>query len=101
MVKNFFFSSLSLVYLFYLLDAHAVLEVKRSDLTIPSGAKVKSTARIDGEQVWSGDAVLGENGKLDIKFKLPERILIGEGTLNCVVQDGGTTESTGNYLFNC
>eukprot|EP01080_Neovahlkampfia_damariscottae_P007632 gene7632-11954_t len=74
-------------------EAVATLKVSRAEGGKPSGAKVTATSRIDGKETWTGKFKLDEEGNCLIKFKLPDSIAVGDGTLSCVIEDGGVLET--------
>jgi len=79
-------------------EAVANLEVSRAIGGAASGAKVSSVARVDGEEVFKGEGKLDKEGKLTVKFVLPQKIEMGDGTLTCTVNDSGTIESKGQTI---
>jgi len=71
----------------------ASLHVERAEGGIPAGARVSITARVDGEQTWSGTTVVDTSGNASANFKLPSAIERGEGVLAMSIQDGGAVET--------
>jgi hypothetical protein len=61
---------------------------------LSESATVTASAIVDGIEIWSlGDAKLplSSNGQAIIQFKLPAEMSRGEGTLNVIAEDGGTS----------
>lgn len=71
----------------------AALHVERAEGGIPVGAKVTVVARVDDQEAYRGEAAMGENGDCTARFKLPENIVRGEGTLAMIVDDSGAVET--------
>ncbi|KAJ3432316.1 macroglobulin / complement [Anaeramoeba flamelloides] len=77
----------------------AQLKVERSEGGIPDQASVTCTARLDGDEVYRKENMkVDEDGIVDMEFQLPEKIKIGVGSLNCVVTEGGVTETASKTL---
>ncbi|KAJ6244889.1 macroglobulin / complement [Anaeramoeba flamelloides] len=77
----------------------AQLKVERSEGGIPQNAKVVCTARLDEEEIYRNSGLkVDQDGFVEIEFQLPEKIKIGVGSLNCVVTEGGSTETTSKTL---
>jgi uncharacterized protein YfaS (alpha-2-macroglobulin family) len=71
----------------------AALHVERAEGGVPSGAKVTVVARVDDAEAYRGEAAMGEQGDCTARFKLPETIARGEGTLAMIVDDSGAVET--------
>ncbi|MCA8940433.1 MAG: A-macroglobulin complement component, partial [Planctomycetes bacterium] len=52
----------------------------------------------DGQEVWRGETTIDAKGNASVKFNLPEKIAIGEGSVVFVIEDGGTVESAAKTL---
>ena len=76
----------------------ATLEVSRSEGGIPVGAKADVTARVDRGVAWKGTAIVGNDGFATVRFKLPETIVQGEGTLSFAIEDGGVVETASKTI---
>eukprot|EP01117_Protostelium_nocturnum_P005593 TRINITY_DN2019_c3_g3_i1.p1 TRINITY_DN2019_c3_g3~~TRINITY_DN2019_c3_g3_i1.p1 ORF type:complete len:1433 (-),score=577.93 TRINITY_DN2019_c3_g3_i1:70-4368(-) len=80
-------------------EAVATLNVKRAEGDVPLGAKVSASVRVDGKEVSTQELTLEDpNGNLTIRFKLPDSITTGEGTLSCRIQDGGSVETASQTI---
>ncbi len=79
-------------------DVAATLSVERAEGGIPVGAKVTVTARVDGIEVFHGLASVDDQGNCVVRFKLPQEINRGEGTLALVIEDGGIVETAGKTI---
>jgi hypothetical protein len=71
----------------------ASLHVDRAEGGVPAGAKVSVIARVDGADVWKGQAVVDALGNASASFKLPATIERGEGSIAMVIEDGGIVET--------
>ncbi len=71
----------------------AALHVERAEGGVPVGAKVTVVARVDDKEAYRGEAAMGENGDCTTRFRLPENIVRGEGTLAMIVDDSGAVET--------
>src|SRR6185436_18083337 len=71
----------------------ASLHVERAEGGVPAGAKVTVVARVDDSETYRGEAPMGEQGDCTARFKLPETIARGEGTLAMIVDDSGAVET--------
>lgn len=76
----------------------AILDVKRAEGGVPEGASVEAIARIDGEEIFRGSFQVNKEGICRVEFQLPDQIRVGEGTLTCVVQDGGVVETASKTI---
>ncbi len=74
------------------------LHVERTEGGIPAGAKVSITARVDGEDTWTGETTVNGSGNAGATFKLPAAIARGEGVIAMVIQDGGTVETAAKTM---
>lgn len=79
-------------------EVAATLEVERAEGGVPAGAKVTATARVDGREVYRGEARVDPRGRCDVRFPLPEEIERGEGTLALVIEDGGVVETAAKTI---
>ncbi len=79
-------------------DVTATLEVHRAEGGAPVGAQVTVIARLDGADVFRGGTVVDEYGQCYTRFKLPEEIRRGEGTLAWVIEDGGVVETASKTI---
>lgn len=79
-------------------EVSAVLETRRAEGGIPAGAKVTVLARLDGREIHRGAAAVDARGRADARFKLPEKIARGEGTLAFVIEDGGVVETAAKTI---
>jgi hypothetical protein len=78
--------------------ATATLSVKRAEGGFPEGASVAFTARVDGKEVHVGTAILDKKGNCLMQFQLPKSITVGDGTLTCVIKDGGVVETASKTI---
>jgi A-macroglobulin TED domain/Carboxypeptidase regulatory-like domain/Alpha-2-macroglobulin family/MG2 domain len=76
----------------------ATLHVERAEGGIPAGARVSVTARVDGEDTWSGETIVDGSGNAAASFKLPTAIARGEGVIAMIIQDGGTVETASKTI---
>ena len=79
-------------------DVVATLEVTRAEGGIPANAKVSVVARVDGTEAFRGDATVDAAGRCVARFKLPENIDRGEGSLAMVIEDGGVVETASKTI---
>ncbi|MBI4574718.1 MAG: A-macroglobulin complement component [Planctomycetes bacterium] len=79
-------------------EVTALLEATRAEGGIPAGARVTAVARVDGLEVHRGEASLDATGRLSVKFRLPESIARGEGSLSLVIEDGGVVETAAKTI---
>src|SRR6266850_3220408 len=71
----------------------ANLHVERAEGGVPAGAKVSASARVDGEETWTGATTVDGSGNAGASFKLPAAIARGEGVIAMIIEDGGTVET--------
>jgi A-macroglobulin TED domain/Carboxypeptidase regulatory-like domain/MG2 domain/Alpha-2-macroglobulin family len=71
----------------------ANLHVERAEGGIPGGAEVSVSARVDGEEIWTGETTVDGSGNAGADFKLPAVIARGEGVIAMAIQDGGAVET--------
>ncbi|MFN0018043.1 MAG: MG2 domain-containing protein [Pirellulaceae bacterium] len=71
----------------------AAMHVERAEGGVPAGAKVTVVARIDDQETFRGPAAISEQGDCTARFRLPESIARGEGTLALIVEDSGAVET--------
>jgi hypothetical protein len=76
----------------------ASLEVTRAEGGVPANAKVTVVARVDGAEAFRGDATVDAAGRCVARFKLPEIIERGEGSLAMVIEDGGVLETASKTI---
>src|SRR5262249_46925731 len=55
----------------------ANLHVERTEGGAPAGAKISVTARVDGQETWTGTATVDASGNAGTSFKLPSSISRG------------------------
>jgi len=79
-------------------DVVATLEVKRAEGGVPEGAKVTVIARVDGAEVFRGRTQVDSQGVCEARFRLPDQIARGEGTLALVIEDGGVVETASKTI---
>jgi len=79
-------------------EVAATLHVERAEGGIPVGAPVTVTARVDGIEVFRGPASVDNKGDCLARFKLPEDIARGEGTLAMAIEDGGVVETASKTI---
>ncbi|KAJ3449060.1 macroglobulin / complement [Anaeramoeba flamelloides] len=80
-------------------NVKAQLKVERTEGGIPDQAIVTCTARLDEKKIYhKSNLKIDQDGILEIAFQLPEKILVGVGSLNCVITEGGSTETTSKTL---
>jgi len=79
-------------------EVAATLHTERAEGGIPVGAPVTVTARVDGMEVFRGPANVDAEGDCLARFKLPEEIARGEGTLAMAIEDGGVVETASKTI---
>jgi uncharacterized protein YfaS (alpha-2-macroglobulin family) len=79
-------------------EVAAGLSVQRAEGGVPAGAPVTIIARVDGVEVHRGRAVVDEAGNCHVRFKLPEEIARGDGTLALVIDDRGVVETASKTI---
>ncbi len=79
-------------------EVAATLHTERAEGGIPAGAPVTVIARVDGEEVYRGNAQVDGQGNCEVRFPLPEHIARGEGTLALVIDDGGAVETASKTI---
>jgi hypothetical protein len=79
-------------------EVAATLEVSRSEGGIPAGATATVVARVDQAEAWRGETVIEDDGFAFVRFKLPETILEGDGTLSFAIEDGGVVETASKSI---
>ncbi len=75
-----------------------LLEVERAEGGAPADAKVTVIARVDGAVAYQGQTTVDDEGRCEARFKLPEKIARGEGTLSMVIEDGGIVETASKTI---
>ena len=76
----------------------ATLHAERTEGGVPAGSAVTVIARVDGEEAFRGPTQIDEKGNCQARFKLPETIRRGEGTLALVIEDGGVVETASKSI---
>jgi uncharacterized protein YfaS (alpha-2-macroglobulin family) len=76
----------------------ATLHAERAEGGLPAGAKVTVVARVDGAEAYRGAATIDDRGNCPARFKLPETIRRGEGTLAMIIEDGGVVETASKTI---
>ena len=76
----------------------ASVKVERAEGGFPTGAKVTVGARVDGQVVFQGQAVVDALGLCSTRFELPKEIVRGEGTLSFAIEDGGVVETAAKTI---
>src|SRR5262249_25567618 len=76
----------------------ANLHVERAEGGVPAGAKISVTARVDGQETWTGTTTVDASRNAGTSFKLPSSISRGEGVLAMIIQDGGTVETAAKTI---
>ncbi|HEX8700112.1 MAG TPA: alpha-2-macroglobulin family protein, partial [Myxococcaceae bacterium] len=76
----------------------ATLDVKRAEGGVPEGAKVTATAVVDGATAAQVTGKVNEKGLCTVSFKLPARIVRGEGSLAFAIEDGGVVETAAKTI---
>ena len=79
-------------------EVTATLHVERAEGGFPVGANVAATARIDGEEVFTGNTTVNAVGDCRVTFTLPAQIERGEGTLTLAIEDGGVVETAAKTI---
>ncbi len=79
-------------------EVAASLEVERAEGGVPAGARVTVTARVDGREVHRGEVRVDSGGRFEVRFRLPDEIERGEGTLALVIEDGGVLETAAKTI---
>lgn len=79
-------------------EVQASLSVTRAEGGFPTGAKVTVTARVDGEEVYTGQVTVDGTGHCTTAFTLPEQIDRGQGTLSFAIEDGGIVETAAKTI---
>ncbi len=79
--------------------ATASVKVTRAEGGIPKNAKITAIARVDGKEVFRKDNLsVNDNGTCSVDFSLPGKIIVGDGTLSFVIEDGGVAETAGKTI---
>ena len=76
----------------------ATLHAERAEGGVPVGAKITVVARVDGVEAFRGVASIDDRGNCPARFKLPEKIRRGEGTLAMIIEDGGVVETASKTI---
>jgi hypothetical protein len=76
----------------------ATLHTERAEGGIPNGAKVTISARVDGEEVFSGAGKIDGEGNCTTVFPLPRDIAVGDGSLGMTIEDGGIVETAAKTI---
>ncbi len=76
----------------------ASVHSERAEGGFPADAKVTVTARVDGIQVFIGQAKIDAKGDCSTSFELPKAIEKGDGTLAFAIEDGGTVETAAKTI---
>ena len=76
----------------------ASLHVERAEGGVPEGAAVTATARVDGAVVHRGPVTVDGGGDGICRFRLPDDIARGEGTLSFAIMDGGSLETAAKTI---
>ena len=71
----------------------ASVRVERIVGGVPAGAEARATLLVDGERVWSDEAVLDGKGRAGFSFEIPEDVERGEGRFVVRIVDGGAVET--------
>ena len=79
-------------------EVEATLQATRSEGGIPTGAKTTVIARVDQKEAWRGETTVGEHGFATVRFKLPDTILEGDGTISFAIEDGGVIETASKTI---
>jgi len=72
----------------------ATLRVERAEGGVPAGAKLTAVARIDDQETFRGPATIDDQGNGTVRFRLPESIARGEGSLAVIIDDSGAVETS-------
>ncbi len=76
----------------------ASLTVTRAQGGIPAGAKVTIVARVDGGEIHRSETRLDGLGRGHVEFVLPSKVETGDGSLACVIEDGGVQETAAKTI---
>ncbi len=76
----------------------ATLHSERAEGGAPAGAKITVVARVDGQEAFRGPATIDNRGNCLTRFKLPDQIRRGEGTLAMIIEDGGVVETASKTI---
>lgn len=79
-------------------EVQATLEATRSEGGIPKGAKTIVIARVDRKEAWRGETTIGDHGFATVRFKLPDTIVEGDGTISFAIEDGGVIETAAKTI---
>ncbi|MCX7044129.1 MAG: MG2 domain-containing protein [Candidatus Sumerlaeota bacterium] len=79
-------------------EVSATLQATRSEGGIPAGAKAGVVARVDQAEAWRGEVKIDERGYATARFKLPQTIIEGDGTLSFAIEDGGVIETAAKTI---
>lgn len=79
-------------------EVTAVLGATRAEGGIPAGAAVTAVATVDAKEVFRGSFALDARGGLTVRFRLPEAIEEGNGTLSLAIRDGGVQETAAKSI---
>ncbi|MBS0202999.1 MAG: A-macroglobulin complement component [Planctomycetes bacterium] len=76
----------------------ATLHADRAEGGVPANSAVTVIARVDGTEVYRGSTKIDQQGNCLARFKLPNEIRRGEGTLALVIEDGGVVETASKTI---
>jgi len=76
----------------------ASVHVERAEGSVPTGAAVRVTARVDGEVVHRSEATVDASGNAEARFALPAEIERGDGVLTFAIEDGGVVETAAKTI---
>ncbi len=76
----------------------ATLHAERAEGGVPVSAKITVVARVDGLEAFRGAATIDDRGNCLTRFRLPEKIRRGEGTLAMIIEDGGVVETASKSI---
>lgn len=79
-------------------EAVATLSASRATGGALASSTFRFTGRVDGAAIASGTGQLDASGHAVIKFKLPDTIEHGDGSLTAVVTDGGDMETVSKTM---
>ncbi len=80
-------------------QVRASVSIERAEGGVPTGARVRAIARVDGAEVYRGPEVpVTDSGVIDTAFTLPTQIDTGEGSLSFIIEDGGIVETAAKSL---
>jgi uncharacterized protein YfaS (alpha-2-macroglobulin family) len=71
----------------------ATWHVERSEGGIPAGSNLTVVARVDDAEAFRGPATIDQEGNGSARFRLPEKIARGEGSLVLTIDDSGAVET--------